>query len=36
MLWDSATGQIIYDSQPGAPETAAPTTPLGAGKLSVH
>jgi uncharacterized repeat protein (TIGR01451 family) len=30
-IWDKATGAIVYDSQPGASDTADPTTPVGAG-----
>lgn len=35
-IWDTATGTIIYDSQPGAPDTATPTTALGGGNLKIH
>jgi hypothetical protein len=30
-IWDKATGAIVYDSQPGASDTADPTTPIQAG-----
>lgn len=35
-IWDTTTGTIIYDSQPGAPDTANPTTALGGGTLKIH
>ena len=35
-IWDKADQTIFYDSQPGAPLDAAPTTPLGGGELTIH
>jgi hypothetical protein len=35
-LWDRATGTLVYDSQPGAPIDAAPTTPIRGGTVSLH
>lgn len=35
-IWDPASGQVIYDNQPGAPDTATPTTPLGGGNITIH
>jgi streptogramin lyase len=35
-IWDSTTGTVIYDSQPGAPDTATPTTAIGGGNLIIH
>ena len=34
-IWD-ATGALVHDSEPGAAEYAAPTTPLGGGSITVH
>lgn len=34
-IWDSATGLVVYDSQPGAPEGADPLTDLGGGSITV-
>lgn len=30
-----ASGNVVYDSQPGAPDNAAPTTPVTAGRVNV-
>ena len=30
-IWDKTTGSVVYDSQPGASDTANPTTAVGAG-----
>ena len=35
VVWDE-DGQVVYDSQPGDALTAAPTTPLRSGNVSVH
>jgi hypothetical protein len=35
-IWDTATDTIIYDSQPGTPDTATPTTALGGGTVKIH
>lgn len=31
-----STGAVVYDTQPGAPVNAAPTTPLTSGNVTVH
>jgi uncharacterized delta-60 repeat protein len=33
---DQSTGAVVYDSQPGAPLGAAPTTPLSGGRITLH
>ena len=35
-IWDLATGDIVYDSQPGYPNTAHPTTKIGGGSIVIH
>jgi hypothetical protein len=35
-IWDKNSGAVVYDTQPGAPTTAAPTTALGGGRIQVH
>jgi hypothetical protein len=36
-IWDKNNqNAVVYDTQPGAPATAAPTTPLGGGRIQVH
>lgn len=35
-IWRGATGEVLYDTQPGAPDQAAPTTPLGGGSIVIH
>ena len=35
-IWNTATNVVLYDSQPGAPDSAAPTTPVNDGNLKVH
>ena len=35
-VWNVATGQVIYDTQPGAPDNATPTTSLNGGAIQVH
>jgi len=34
-IWDSGTGLLIYDNQPGTPEGADPLTGLGGGSITV-
>jgi predicted extracellular nuclease len=36
-IWDKAAGNaLVYDSQPGAPDSARPATALGGGNITVH
>jgi uncharacterized delta-60 repeat protein len=35
-IWNATTGAIVYDSQPGAPIGAAPTTPTSSGRITLH
>ena len=35
-VWNVATGEVIYDTQPGAPDNALPTTALNGGAIQVH
>jgi hypothetical protein len=36
-IWDKNNGNaIVYDSQPGAPDSADPTTPKGSGNIVLH
>src|SRR5579859_2476533 len=35
-VWDSASGAIVYDTQPGAADAADPTTPLEGGNIAIH
>jgi hypothetical protein len=35
-IWDPATGAVIYDNQPGAPDFADPTTVLAGGSIVIH
>ena len=35
-IWDTATGAVVYDNQPGAADGAAPTAPLGGGNIIIH
>jgi hypothetical protein len=36
-IWDKTNNNaVVYDTQPGAPTTAAPTTALGGGRIQVH
>jgi hypothetical protein len=35
-VWNSTTGQVIYDTQPGDPDNALPTLPLNGGAIQVH
>jgi PKD repeat protein len=35
-IWDRATGQVVYDTQAGADESALPSTQLQAGSIVIH
>ena len=35
-IWDSATGEIVYDNGMGTDLFAPPTTPLGGGSIVIH
>jgi hypothetical protein len=35
-IWKDALGEVVFDTQPGAPDQAAPTTPLGGGSIVIH
>jgi hypothetical protein len=35
-IWDRHTEEIIYDTQPGAAQDAAPTIELGGGSIVIH
>lgn len=35
-IWHTANGTVVYDSQPGDPDTAPATTPLGGGNITIH
>jgi len=35
-VWEAASGAVVYDTQPGATDGAAPTTPLGGGSIVIH
>ncbi|MEO6528057.1 MAG: DNA/RNA non-specific endonuclease [Gemmatimonadaceae bacterium] len=35
-VWNLATGAMLFDSEPGASDFAAPTVPLGGGNVTVH
>jgi hypothetical protein len=34
-IWRTLTGEVVYDTQPGAPTTAAPATPLIRGQFVI-
>ncbi len=34
-IWDTATGQIVYDNQVGASDSSTPTTALGGGQIKI-
>ncbi len=34
-IWDQASGEVIYDNEPGLADVAAPTTPLKHGEVSI-
>jgi hypothetical protein len=35
-IWNTTSGAIIYDSQPGAPDISTPTTSIGGGNIIIH
>jgi hypothetical protein len=35
-IWERATGKVIYDSQPGAPDDVTPATEPGGGSIVLH
>jgi hypothetical protein len=35
-VWDASTGQVLYDTQPGAAMSADPTTGLGGGSIAIR
>lgn len=35
-IWDRATGEVLFDTQPGAPEGASPSMTLGGGSVQIH
>jgi hypothetical protein len=35
-VWDQATGQVVFDTQAGAPDSAEPTVGLGAGSIAIR
>jgi PKD repeat protein len=35
-IWETATGTVVYDNQPGAPDGGDPTTTLGGGNIVIH
>lgn len=35
-IWDTANGRVVFDSQPGAPDDANPSTALQGGAIVVH
>jgi hypothetical protein len=35
-IWDTTTGAVVYDTQPGAPLDADPATSLGGGSIVIH
>lgn len=35
-IWDTANGRIVFDSQPGAPDDANPSTAIQGGAIVVH
>ncbi len=35
-IWNKATGEVIYDNQPGAPDMADPTTVIQGGSIVIH
>ncbi|HVK09010.1 MAG TPA: PKD domain-containing protein, partial [Gemmataceae bacterium] len=34
-IWNKSTGAIVYDNQPGAPDSADPVTPVGGGNVRI-
>jgi PKD repeat protein len=35
-IWNLATGEVIYDTQPGDDDFADPTTPVNGGSINIH
>ncbi len=35
-IWDKSSGLVIYDNQPGASDSATPTTATGGGSIRIH
>ncbi|GIV96799.1 MAG: hypothetical protein KatS3mg057_1456 [Herpetosiphonaceae bacterium] len=35
-IWQQGTGNVVYDTQPGAPVDAAPTIALTTGRMAIH
>jgi hypothetical protein len=35
-IWDKSSGLVIYDNQPGTPDSANPTTATGGGSIRIH
>jgi PKD repeat protein len=35
-IWNKSTGAVVYDNQPGAPDTANPTTAIAGGSISIQ
>lgn len=35
-IWDKITNQVIYDNQPGDPDTTSPTAPIDSGRIKTH
>jgi VCBS repeat-containing protein len=35
-IWNKATGSVMYDNQPNAPDTADPTMAVGGGSIRIH
>jgi PKD domain len=35
-IWDKSTGSVLYDNQPGTPNTANPTTAIWGGSISIQ
>ena len=35
-IWDTVTGEVVYDNQLGASDDAEPTTSLGGGSIVIH
>jgi hypothetical protein len=35
-IWREGTGEVLYDTQPGAPDRAPAVTPLGGGSIVIH
>jgi uncharacterized delta-60 repeat protein len=35
-IWDKTSGTVLYDSQPGAPWSAPPVTPIRGGRIALH